>query len=89
MKHYNITVHGLVQGVYFRASTRDEAERLGINGFVRNLPDGNVYLEAEGKKEALQRLLLWLESGPPAARVDKLDIETDDVKGLKGFQVRR
>lgn len=89
MKHFNITVHGKVQGVYFRASTRDEAERLGIHGYVRNLPDGNVYLEAEGDEEAMQRLLFWLESGPPAARVDKLDIVSGDIKGMKGFEVRR
>ncbi len=62
-------VTGLVQGVAFRASTRAEAHRLGITGWVRNRAEGSVELEAEGTAAAIAALLAWCEHGPPAARV--------------------
>ena len=89
MKHLDITVKGRVQGVWFRASTRDEARRLGINGFVENLPDGNVYLEAEGDEQALAQLLAWLETGPPLARVDAVEVDQGEFSSLGGFEIRR
>ena len=55
MKHYNIRIFGIVQGVYFRASTKMEADRLGVNGFVQNEMDGSVYIEAEGSAEQLKQ----------------------------------
>jgi acylphosphatase len=87
MKHINVTVTGLVQGVYFRASTKEVADNLGIFGFVKNLPDGSVYLEAEGEDDALEQLYLWLEEGPPAARVDHLQIEKGLMQQLEGFVI--
>lgn len=89
MKHLAITVSGLVQGVWFRASTKEQAEQLGINGFVQNEPDGNVYLEAEGNEEELENLVTWLKQGPPAARVDNLDIEEGELKNFSGFEISR
>lgn len=89
MKHLNITVKGRVQGVWFRASTRDEAQRLGLHGFVENRPDGSVYLEVEGDEQALGELLLWLKNGPPLARVDDLEVEEGDVENLAGFDISR
>lgn len=89
MKHLNITVSGRVQGVFFRASSREQAQLLGINGFVRNQPDGSVYLEAEGDDEAMAKMLAWLEQGPPAARVDNLAVEESEVENLEGFVVSR
>jgi acylphosphatase len=62
-------VSGLVQGVFFRASTRAEALRLGITGHARNLRDGSVEVVAYGDDVALDRLAAWLEEGPPLARV--------------------
>ena len=62
-------VRGRVQGVGFRASTQDEGERLGLSGWVRNLPDGSVELEAEGPRALLEALLAWCAVGPPGARV--------------------
>jgi acylphosphatase len=62
-------VTGKVQGVYFRHSTRLEAERLAIRGTARNLPDGSVEVVAYGPPEAVESLRQWLHRGPPAARV--------------------
>ncbi len=89
MKHIKVTVRGRVQGVWFRASTRDEAVRLGVCGFVRNEPDGDVYLEAEAEQESLNSLIDWLNHGPPLARVDGLDITEAEVKHLTGFTIQR
>ena len=89
MKHINVTVTGRVQGVYFRAATQETAEFLGITGFVKNQTDGSVYLEAEGKEKTLKEFCQWLNSGPPAARVDKLDILVGEVQHLKDFIISR
>lgn len=63
-------VEGKVQGVFFRASTKAEAERLGLRGYARNLADGRVEVVATGKPKALLALTRWLYRGPPQARVD-------------------
>lgn len=74
MKHVSVTVHGRVQGVAFRAYTRDEAIKLGVTGWVANQDDGSVRVEAEGSEAALQKFVAWLHHGPPSARV--LQVET-------------
>ena len=65
-------VFGKVQGVFFRQSTRIEAQRLAIRGLARNLPDGSVEVLAQGTPEAVQALRQWLERGPQFARVDEV-----------------
>jgi acylphosphatase len=85
--HYAIRISGRVQGVFYRASARAEAERLGLSGFVRNEPDGSVYAEAEGEREALDRFVDWCRRGPPQARVERVEVEKGTVKGFKGFVV--
>jgi acylphosphatase len=70
----HLVVSGRVQGVAFRAYTVDEARRLGLAGWVRNLPDGRVEAEAEGEREALEALVRWCRRGPPAARVDDVAV---------------
>jgi acylphosphatase len=84
-----IIVHGMVQGVFFRASTRDEARRLGLAGWVRNLPDGSVEVLAEGRPEDVERLAAWCRRGPPAARVDNVTVLPAEPAALAGFEVRR
>ena len=82
-------VHGLVQGVFFRASTRDTAHRLHLVGWVRNLPDDTVEVLAEGDRPTLQRLLEFLHHGPPDARVTKVDAEWRAATGgFMDFRVR-
>ncbi len=69
----HVLIYGRVQGVFFRASARDKARELGLTGYVRNLPDGSVELEAEGDEQALQELISWCHRGPPEARVDRVE----------------
>lgn len=75
---------GRVQGVSYRASTASEARRLGVVGWVRNLPDGSVELEAEGPDEKVAALLAWCEHGPPSARVERVAVEELAPTGADG-----
>lgn len=86
--HYSIRVTGRVQGVFYRASARAEAERLGLNGFVRNEPDGSVYAEAEGETDALERFVEWCRRGPPQARVDGVEKASGTMRDYRGFRIR-
>lgn len=88
--HYNITVKGKVQGVFYRASTQKKAEELSVTGWVKNQSDGSVYIEAEGKPDQLQALVEWCKSGPPIAQVDNVEvIFSDQLKGFEKFEVRK
>lgn len=82
-------ISGRVQGVYYRESTRKEAQRLGVTGWVRNLADGRVECHLEGSIEALAQLELWLWQGPAAAEVTGVELEEVACTGLTDFQVRR
>jgi acylphosphatase len=86
----HLVVEGRVQGVAFRACTADEARRLGVAGWVRNLPDGTVEAEAEGDRPAVEALVAWCRRGPPAAVVERVEVEWRAARGeLEGFEVRR
>ncbi len=74
-------VSGRVQGVFFRASTRDEAMKLRLDGTATNLPDGRVEVVAKGDAAALDALENWLRHGPPMARVDGVVREAIDEAG--------
>lgn len=78
-------VSGKVQGVFFRASTRERALRLGITGHVRNLDDGSVEVVASGGETAVMELDAWLHHGPPAARVESVRREALPEQTLRGF----
>lgn len=81
---------GRVQGVSYRAATADEAERLGLVGWVENRPDGSVELEAEGEAGAVAALLAWCAHGPPAARVANVAVEDRAPRGGDTrFTIRR
>ncbi|MBS0430848.1 MAG: acylphosphatase [Proteobacteria bacterium] len=81
-------VRGRVQGVCFRASTRDEALRLGISGHARNLADGSVEVLACGPDAALEELHRWLHHGPPSARVERVACEAWPDQVIQGFTTR-
>jgi acylphosphatase len=70
----NILVFGMVQGVFFRASTLEQAQSLNLNGWVKNLPDGSVEVLAEGPRYALEQLADWCRRGPPAAEVEDVSV---------------
>ena len=78
-------VSGRVQGVFFRASTRNEAERLGLAGSARNLDDGRVEVIASGPEDALAALERWLWQGPPSARVEDVTRESIAGRDFDGF----
>ena len=82
-------VSGRVQGVFYRASTVQEAARLGLVGWVRNEPDGSVLIEAQGEREGVEHLLAWCGKGPPGARVSRVDRDwVDEMSGETTFRVR-
>ena len=80
-------VRGRVQGVWFRASTRDVATRLGLSGHARNLADGRVDVLAVGDADAIEALAAWLKRGPSGARVDGVVREPAAVEAVAGFEV--
>jgi len=71
----HITVHGRVQGVWFRAGTKEKAEELGLTGWVMNRPNGTVEIHAQGEKSQLENFIAWCRQGTPAAKVTSLDID--------------
>lgn len=82
-------VSGQVQGVFFRSSAEDEADRRGLTGWVRNLPDGRVEAEFQGASDAVGAMLEWCARGPSGARVDEVETsDLDPVDGETGFEVR-
>jgi len=89
LKHYKIKVTGVVQGVYFRALTREKANALGLKGFVRNETDGSVYLEAEGDDVQLETLIQWCWQGPPRAKIEKVVSQEGNFVGYKAFEIVR
>lgn len=74
MKTHRLRIHGRVQGVWFRESMRVEAERLNVTGWVRNTPDGAVEAVIQGPASAVEVMIEWARSGPPLARVDRVEI---------------
>ena len=82
-------VSGRVQGVFYRASTVDAARTRNLTGWVQNLTDGRVELEAEGDEAAVQDLIAWCRVGPPSARVDSVEVEPRACAGGDTFDVRR
>lgn len=84
----HVYVSGRVQGVYYRASTRDAAGQHGIDGWVRNLDDGRVEAVFEGDEDAVENMCAWCETGSQAANVDSVDVTMEEPAGIDGFQVK-
>ncbi|MGS1080192.1 acylphosphatase [Pseudoxanthomonas beigongshangi] len=80
-------IEGRVQGVFFRASTREQARRLGLAGIARNLADGRVEVIAAGEPGAIETLAGWLHHGPPQARVDRVERSPWMAQVPPGFEV--
>jgi acylphosphatase len=89
-RRVRIHVSGRVQGVWFRASARERALELGLDGEARNLADGRVEIHAEGPAEAIDSFLVWCGRGPAGARVDTVAVEDQEpVGGPAGFRITR
>ncbi len=90
LRSVQLRIKGLVQGVSYRASARDEALRIGLTGWVRNLPNGDVEAFAQGPTSAVVQFVAWCQHGPDEARVSNVEqTEAPVEKHLVGFEVRR
>jgi acylphosphatase len=85
---YRLQISGRVQGVFFRDTCRRMAERHGVSGWVRNLPDGTVEAVFEGAAEDVRHLVDWSHQGPSAAVVRDVRVQAEPPEGISGFQIR-
>ena len=88
MKRAKVIVRGSVQGVFFRAESRDRARSLGLAGWVRNVPDGTVEAVFEGEDERVESLVEWCSRGPAGARVEQVDVDWSEPEGDQRFSIR-
>ncbi|MBS1647920.1 MAG: acylphosphatase [Bacteroidetes bacterium] len=88
-RHYNIVVKGFVQGVSYRFATLNKALELGLSGFVKNAANGDVYIEAEGAEENINKLIEWCYVGPTQAKVTEVQAQEADLKGYRNFELKR
>jgi len=87
LKHYDITVKGKVQGVWYRKGTWEKAMELGIKGTVKNLPNSSVYIEAEGEENQLKLFLDWCAKGPKYAEVSDVSYKESDIMQYNFFEI--
>ena len=88
MTRAELVIEGRVQGVFYRASARQEAERLGLKGEIRNLPGGEVEAIVEGPKERLEEFISWCRRGPPSAQVENVQVSWGPAQGeFRSFRV--
>lgn len=88
MVRAHVFISGKVQGVWFRGTTKQIAETLGLSGWVRNLPDGRVEAVFEGSEEDVRKAVEWCHKGPPSARVEKVEVFYEEPENLNGFEIR-
>ncbi len=87
--HYAIRVTGKVQGVFYRATTKEVADQLKIKGWVSNHPDGSVLIEAEGDPAQMQSFVEWCHQGPEAAQVAEVNCQEKPLEGFQDFKIKR
>lgn len=87
MVHKNIVIQGWVQGVGFRYAARKMAFQYGITGFVRNLTDGSVYIEAEGPETPVDEFIAWCHTGPARAQIQSVSTEDGPVQHFRDFDI--
>lgn len=85
----HVFVTGKVQGVYYRATTRDTAREHDVDGWVKNLDDGRVEAVFEGPEERVKSIVEWCHEGSPAAEVEDVEAEYGEPQGEDGFEIRR
>jgi acylphosphatase len=87
MMHKNIVIQGWVQGVGFRYAARKIAYEFGITGFIRNLPDGSVYIEAEGGEKPVNEFISWCHRGPERAQICSVSVNDGPLREFKDFTI--
>lgn len=88
MIHYNIIIKGIVQGVSFRARTKERAEEIGVTGWIKNEEDGSIYIEVEGDEDQIQAFMEWCAEGPDKADVSEVFFESGPPKYFPRFDIR-
>ena len=88
IKNINIKISGRVQGVGFRYFVKQQANKLGLKGFVQNQQDGSVYVEVEGEKEAVDKLVKWCRKGSPWSKISQVDVRQGEVREFADFSVQ-
>lgn len=88
MEHRDVKIFGDMQDVGFRYSAKIKAEELEIFGFVRNEPDGSVYLEIEGDEEALEQFLSWCKHGFKSGKTEKMESQAGNIKNFSDFAIK-
>jgi acylphosphatase len=86
---YSIVVKGTVQGVFYRQSTKQMAQEIGVKGIVMNQDDGSVKIIASGTKEQVDELIKWCKHGPPKARVDTVEVKEELYRSFTSFSIER
>jgi len=89
MPTYELHISGTVQGVYYRASAKTQAQQLGLTGFVENLADGQVHAIIQGTEDNCQAMIEWCKQGPPRARVSGVDVTSVAEQPFDSFQIQR
>ncbi|SDQ59743.1 acylphosphatase [Natronobacterium texcoconense] len=84
----HVFVSGTVQGVYYRANTRDTAREKGVDGWVKNLADGRVEAIFEGAEDVVEEMIEWCHTGSPAAEVEDVVVEYEEPRGEDGFEIQ-
>ena len=87
IKHIDIIIKGKVQGVHYRASTKAVADQLGVKGYVKNEPNGDVSIAAEGDQMSLEMFLDWCNEGPQDAEVTSVETNEGELKNYRNFEV--
>jgi len=85
----HVVISGRVQGVWFRANTKQKAEQLGVTGWVKNTADGKVEAIFEGDKKHIQEMIDWCHQGPPSAQIEQVEITEQSLSnGFDGFSIK-
>ena len=86
----HLIVRGFVQGVFYRSEAREKARELKITGWIKNENDGSIKIRAQGSKENLEKFIQWCRSGPPEARVEKVDVEfnSNHTESFNDFEIK-
>ena len=88
-KNVNVLISGRVQGVWFRSSTKQKAEQLGVTGWVRNTKDGRVEAIFEGEENSVKSLIEWCHHGPPLAKIEKVEVRNQNcTNGFDDFSIK-